>query len=71
MSLLEQNITRKGQVNEKIVKQLEFKAGGNNKEYEVESICDSAIYARESKAGYLLGLYYLISWKSFPEDENT
>ena len=59
--LLEQNITRKGWVDKKIVEQLEFKADGNNEEYEVEGICDSAVYVRESKAGHLLGLYYLVS----------
>ena len=45
---------------------------GNNEsiEYEVEAICDSAIYIRES-ASYLSGLYYLVSWKCYPEEENT
>ena len=45
---------------------------GENKggEYEVEAICDSAVYATES-AGHLLGLYYLVFWKSYPEKENT
>ena len=71
MSLLEQDITRNGQVDEKTVEKLEFKAGGNNKEYEVEDIYDSAVYTRESEAGHLLGLYYLISWKNYPEDEST
>ena len=47
----------------------EFEAG-NNKEYEVDGIRDSAVYARES-AGQLLGLYYLVSWKGYPEEENT
>ena len=61
VSLLDQDTTRKGRVDEKTVEQLEFKAGGNNEEYEVEGICDSAVYARESEAGHLLGLYYLVS----------
>ena len=39
-------------------------------EYEVEAIRDSAVYARES-AGHLPGLYYLVSWKGYPEEENT
>ena len=38
--------------------QLEFEAG-DNKEYEVNGIWDSAVYARES-AGQLPGLYYLV-----------
>ena len=47
----------------------EFEAG-DDKEYEVDGIRDSAIYARES-AGQLPGLYYLVSWKDYPEEENT
>ena len=47
----------------------EFEAG-DNKEYEVDGIRDSAVYARES-AGQLPGLYYLVSWKGYPEEENT
>ena len=31
---------------------------------------DSAVYAKES-AGHLLGLYYLVSWKGYLEEENT
>ena len=48
--------------------QLEFEAG-NNKEYKVNGIWDSAVYAREL-AGQLPGLYYLVSWKSYPEKQN-
>ena len=70
MFLLEQDTTRKGWVDEKIVEQLEFKAGSNNKEYGVESICNSAVYARESEAGHLPGLYYLVSWKGYPKDKS-
>ena len=58
-------------MDEKTAEQLEFKAGGNNEEYEMEGICDSAVYARESEAGHLPGLYYLVSWKGYPEDEST
>ena len=47
----------------------EFDAG-NNKKYEVEAIKDSAVYAKETE-GYLLGLYYLVSWKGYPEEEST
>ena len=49
--------------------QLEFEAG-DDKEYEVDGIWDSAVYAREL-AEQLPGLYYLVSWKSYPEEENT
>ena len=69
MSLLEQDTTRKGQVDENNVTELN---AGDNKggEYKVEAIRDSAVYARES-AGHLLGLYYLVSWKRYLEEENT
>ena len=56
---------KKGQVNDI---QLEFEAG-NNQKYEVNGIWDSTVYAMES-AGQLPGLYYLVSWKSYPEKEN-
>ena len=44
---------------------------GNSKEYEVEAIRDSAVYASESESGQLPGLYYLVAWKGYPEEENT
>ena len=70
MFLLEQDTTRKGRVDEKTL-QLEFEDDGEGEEYEVEAIRDSAVYAKESESGQLPGLYYLISWKDFPEEENT
>ena len=66
VSLLEQNTTKKGQVNDM---QLEFEAG-DDKEYEVNGIWDSIVYVRES-VGQLPGFYYLVSWKSYPKEENT
>ena len=70
MSLLEQDTTRKERVDEKTT-QLEFEAGdGDGEEFEVEGIRDSAVYVGESE-GQLLGLYYLVSWKGYPEEENT
>ena len=52
--------------------QLDFKfEAGNNKEYEVNSIWDSTVYAKESTIGQLPKLYYLVSWKGYPEEENT
>ena len=68
VSLLEQDTTKKGQVNDTQLN-FEFEAG-NNKEYEIDGIWDSAVYAKES-AGQLLGLYYLVLWKGYPEEENT
>ena len=71
VSLLEQDTTRKGRVDEK-VRQMEFDAGDDESgEYKVEAIWDSAVYARESESGHLPGLYYLVSWKGYPEEENT
>ena len=66
VSLLEQDTTRKGRE----FSVLEFEPG-DDKEYEVEAIWDSAVYARESESGYLPGLYYLVSWKRYLEEENT
>ena len=37
----------------------------------MEGIRDSAVYTRESEAGHLLGLYYLVSWKGYSEDESN
>ena len=69
VSLLEQDTTRKGRVEENVT-QLEFEAG-DDEEYEVEGIRDSMVFARESETGHLPGLYYLVSWKGYPEEENT
>ena len=70
VSLLEQYSTRNGRVDE-ATHQLEFEGdGGDGEEYEVETICESAVYARESE-GHLPDLYYLVSWKGYPEEENT
>ena len=55
MSLLEQDTTRK----RREFSVLEFEPG-NDKEYEVEAIRDSAVYAKEAD-GHLPGLYYLIA----------
>ena len=70
MSLLEQDTTKKGRVDKK-VRQIEFDAGNNDsRDYKVETIWDSAVYAKESK-DYLPGLYYLVSLERYPEKENT
>ena len=69
--LLEQDITRKRRI-DKEVRQIEFDAGDDKSgKYEVQAIRDSAIYVRESKLGYISGFYYLVSWKRYPEKENT
>ncbi len=68
MSLLEQNITKKRQIDE-TTSRLKFESDGDGKEYKVEAICDNAVYARESD-GHLLSVYYLVSWKSYPREKN-
>ena len=51
---------------------MEFDAGDDeSREYEVEAIWDSAVYVKESESGHLPGLFYLVSWKEYPEEENT
>ena len=67
VSLLEQDTTRKGR--EFSVPEFELEPG-DDKEYEVEAIRDSAVYAKEAD-GHLPGLYYLVAWKGYPEEENT
>ncbi len=69
MSLLEQDITRKGRV-DKITSRLEFESDGNGKEYKVEAIFDNVVYARELE-GHLPAFYYLVLWKGYPKKENT
>ena len=60
MSLLEQNITRKGRIDKKI-RQMEFDVDNDdNGEYKVEAIWKSTVYARESKSGHLPSFYYLV-----------
>ena len=68
MSLLEQDITKKERVDEKVT-ELDFKAS-NSKEYKVEAIWDSPVYANKSKSDHLSGLYYLVAWKGYPKEEN-
>ena len=46
-------------------------AGNKSGKYEVEAIWDSKVSARESKLGHLSGLYNLVSWKRYSEEENT
>ena len=50
--------------------QLEFEAN-NNEEYKFEGILDSAVYKKKFEDGHLPGLYYLVLWKGYPEEENT
>ena len=67
VSLLEQDTTRK----ERVEKVPELDAGNNSKEYKIEAIWDSAVYAMELESGHLPGFYYLVAWKGYPDEENT
>ena len=67
VSPLEQDTTRK----EWVKKVPELNAGDDNKEYKVEAIQDSAVYAMESELGHLPGFYSLVAWKGYPEEKNT
>ena len=58
MLLLKKNTTKKKRVNKKVI---ELEAN-NNKEYEVEEIQNSVVYANKEE-GYLPGLYYQIAKK--------
>ena len=55
MLLLKQNTTKKGR--EFSVPRFELV---DDKEYKVEAIQDSAVYAKETD-GHVLGLYYLVA----------
>ena len=67
MSLLEQDTTRKGRVDENVTK---LDAGDNSGEYKVKAIQDNAVYAKEADR-HLPGLYYLMAWKGYLKEENT
>ena len=69
VSLLEQDTTKKGQVNYTQL-DFEFKAS-HDEEYKVDGIWNSAIYAKKWTTGQLPGLYYLVLWKSYSKEENT
>lgn len=71
MSLLKQDITKKGQVNNSNITALLKLDKGDNQEYMFDAICESEIYAKEWDSSHLLGLYYLVLWKSYPKKENT
>ena len=59
MLLLDQNNIRKRQVYKNDA--TKFNIGHNeNGKYKVEAIQNSAVYTKELKPGYLLGLYYLV-----------
>ena len=48
---------------------LEFEPS-DGKEYKVEVIWDNSVYDKEADR-HLPGLYYLVTWKCYPKEENT
>ena len=69
VSLLEYNTTRKKRVSKGVPKLDD--SNKDSEEYEVEAICNSAVYANKSESGHLPGFYYLVAWKDFFEEKNT
>ena len=65
---MEQNTTKKGRMDKNNITKLD--ASDDSKKYKIESIRDSTVYAKKL-VGYLLGLYYLVSWKKYLKEENT
>ena len=58
VSPLEKDTTRKGPVSKKV---LELDASNeDSKEYKIEAIWDSAVYANKLESGHLQDLYYLV-----------
>lgn len=68
---LKSNTIKKKQVDKKIIEQLKFQTGSNNKKYNIKNIYNSIIYDKKLEKYYLLYIYYLISWKSYYKDKNT
>ena len=67
MSLLKQDTIRKRWVDEDA---MELDTGDNKGgEYKMEAICNITVYMKKL-VGYLPGLYYLVSWESYLEEEN-
>lgn len=50
---------------------LEFDDSEADGKYKVEVICNSVVYIKELEGDQLPGLYYLVLWKGYPEEENT
>ena len=65
MLLLEQDTTKKNRE----FSLPKFEPGDNDKEYKVEAIQDSTVYTKKAD-GHLPGLYYLVPWKGYLEEEN-
>ncbi len=42
----------------------------DDKEYKVKAIINSAAYGKKTN-NQMLGLYYLVLWKGYPEEKST
>ena len=72
MSLLKQDITKKRQVDNKALLELEKKLEVyDDKEYEVKIIIDSVVYGQQVNSNQMPGLYYLVLWKNYSKNKNT
>ncbi len=60
MSLLQQDIPRKGRVDKALPEPEKKYEAGDNKEYEVKAIIDSVVYGQQAN-NQMSGLYYLVS----------
>lgn len=69
MLLLEQDSTREEQVNKLLGPEPKLDAG-KEKEYEIEAIRDTAVYANNAAGGQIPWLYYLVSWKKYLKNES-
>ena len=64
MSLLEQNTTKRRQVNKLLKLELEQEPNvEDDKKYEIKKIYNNKIYVKEV-VSKLLGIYYYVFWKS-------
>ena len=70
MLLLEQDTTKKEQINELFSKSKPEFDADNNKEYKVEAIINNAVYAKKAEE-HLLNFYYFVSWKGYLEEKST
>ncbi len=73
MSLLEQDTIKKRRVNKALPepeKNIKFEAEDNMK-YKVKAIINRVVYGQQANSNQMPGLYYLVLWKGYPEEENT
>ena len=65
--MLKQNITRKGRIDKNVMELAKLDTGNNkNSKYQIEAICNSAIYTKKS-TGHIPRLYYLVFKKNYLE----